>query len=355
MRILVYRLGSLGDTVLALPCFHLLRQAYPDADITVLTNEPVSGKAAPLDSILGPTGLIDSVIPYPAGLRDPRRLLALISRLRAEKFDLLIDLAAARGWLASVRDALFFKACGIPRLIGVPFRREDLVCRKPPGESLFESEARRLLRRVRLLGEVDWRDRRWTDLRLRDDERSEAAKLLSSGPVGEKFIAASLGTKWPENDWGETNWRRLLSELSAAHPALGLVLLGSADEFERSQIMVKAWNGPSLNLCGKTSPRVSAAVLERAALFIGHDSGPMHLAAVAGAHCVTIFSARCRPGQWFPIGEGHINFYPDDFYDPARTSDIAYQRRALDSIRVEDVVAAVNRALRDISGMEFSR
>jgi len=47
-RVLIYRLGSLGDTVAALPCFHLIERAFPDAERLVLTNVPVSTKAAPL-------------------------------------------------------------------------------------------------------------------------------------------------------------------------------------------------------------------------------------------------------------------------------------------------------------------
>jgi ADP-heptose:LPS heptosyltransferase len=339
MRVLVYRLGSLGDTVVALPCFHLLRQAFPGAGITVLTNEPVSGKAAPLASILEPTGLIDAVIPYPVGLRDPGKLLALIARLRAEKFDLLVDLAAARGLAASGRDWAFFKACGIPRLIGIPWKREDLVYQ--PGES----EAARLLRRIRPLGEVDLHESKWTDLRLSDEEKSEATRLLGAASIGGRFIAASLGTKWPTNDWGLEKWQQVLARLGASRPGLGLVLLGSGDEFERSQALAQAWTGPAANLCGRTSPRVSAAVLAKASLFLGHDSGPMHLAAAAGARCVTIFSARCPAGQWFPAGEGQLNLYPARFYDPARTDDPAHQRQALDSIRVEDVLTASEGAL----------
>ena len=345
MRILIYRLGSLGDTVLALPCFHLIRQSYPEAEITVLTNAPVSDKAAPLESIVGSTGLVDHVMHYPLGLRDPVELWGLIARLRARKFDLLISLTAARGWWASVRDLLFFKACGIPRTMGIPFRHVDLACAMRPEEPLFESEAERLLRRVRPLGRVDLRERRWLDLRLTPEEKAQAERLLADYSVPGKFMAASLGTKWPLNDWGDVNWERLLATLSGAHPTLGLVLLGSDDEFDQSEKMLTYWAGPRANLCGKTSPRLSAAVLAKAAAFIGHDSGPLHLAAAAGTRCIAIFSARCPPGQWFPLGEGHEVFYPLAFFNPLWTEDAVHQRKALDSIRVETVAAAAEALL----------
>ena len=74
MRILIYRLGSLGDTVIALPCFRLIRSRHPTAEITVLTNLPVSGKAAAIEAVLENTGLVDRFIPYPVGLRDPKKL-----------------------------------------------------------------------------------------------------------------------------------------------------------------------------------------------------------------------------------------------------------------------------------------
>jgi len=133
VRILVYRLGSLGDTVVALPCFRLIRKTYPPARITVLTNIPVSGKAAPLESILENTGLIDAIIPYPLGLRDAHALLQLRAQIAREKFDLVISLAAARGRAASIRDYLFFRACGIRKIVGIPWSRRDLVCEARDG------------------------------------------------------------------------------------------------------------------------------------------------------------------------------------------------------------------------------
>ena len=345
MRILVYRLGSLGDTVLALPCFHLIREKYPDSHVTVLTNAPVSGKAAPLESILAGTGLIDEVLHYPVGLRDPKQLAELRETLRAGKFDLAVSLAAARGWLASVRDFIFFKSCRISRVIGIPFSRRDLHCQHRQEEKLYESEAERLARRVSALGKVDLNDRKWFDLRLTAEERAEAEQLLSSHGIVGPFIVASLGTKTPLNDWGMPNWREFLRQLRAAHPGLGLVLLGSADEAARCNELQAAWKDPSANLCGKTTPRLSAAVLERAKLFVGHDSGPMHLAAAAGAPCVAIFSARCEPGKWFPVGTGNAPLYPIEFWDERRSDDLSYQQQALASITPAQVVAAAESLL----------
>jgi ADP-heptose:LPS heptosyltransferase len=343
--ILIYRLGSLGDTILALPSFRLIRAAHPDAAITVLTNAPVSAKAAPLASVLAGTGLADAFISYPAGLRNPAQLAALAAQLRDGKFDLAVSLTASRGLAASVRDYFFLRSTRIPRVVGVPFRRRDRVCLRGP-DGLYESEAVRLMRRVEAFGRADLREPRWYDLALNPEEISAADRLLADVSIAPPFLAASVGTKTPLNDWGETNWRQLLEETSRAHPGLGLVLLGSADEATRSESLLRAWHGPSANLCGQASPRVSAAILARAALFIGHDSGPMHLAAAAGARCVVIYSARCPPGQWFPLGPGHTNLYPFAFFDPSRTTDLAHQQAALASIPVARVRDAVSAALR---------
>jgi ADP-heptose:LPS heptosyltransferase len=71
----------------------------------------------------------------------------------------------------------------------------------------------------------------------------------------------------------------------------------------------------------------------------------MHLAAAVGTRCVTIYSAQAPPGQWFPVGPGHLNLYPYEFFDPARARDPAYQRKAISSIRVADVLEAARSCL----------
>jgi heptosyltransferase-3 len=333
VRILIYRLGSLGDTVVALPCFRLIRSQNPDAEIVVLTNVPVSGKAAAIEAVLDSTGLVDRYIPYPLGLRDPKQLAALWREILAEKFDRVISLAAPRGFLSSVRDYLFFRACGITSITGIPWHRRDLEPAKVGG-AVVEHESTRLLRRIGWTAPVAADGR---DLALTPAEHTLAERLLDDADVAFPFIAASIGTKSSLNDWGEDNWRALLTELSRDFPRHGLVLIGSGEEKARSESLLEAWTGPRGNLCGAAGPRVTAAILARARLFLGHDSGPMHLAAATGIPVVAIFSARNPPGQWFPGGSGHGILYPYPFYDPARREDAAHQRAATQSITVWEV------------------
>jgi ADP-heptose:LPS heptosyltransferase len=296
-NILIYRLGSLGDTVIALPCFHLIRQFYPGSKIIILTNQPVSGKAAPAMAILENSGLCDEAISYPVETRNPYDLLTVWQMIREKRPRILFNLAAGRGFLKSVRDQLFFRACGIQNIVGTPWHRRDFLC-QPVNDGEMEPESQRLASRLASLGAMDLADRRFWDLRLTQMERNQALDLLPAKL--KRFIVASVGTKLPVKDWGEANWEKLLVLLSKKIPGITLILLGAPDEWERSERLRNAWTGQSLNLSGKTSPRISAAILERCGLFIGHDSGPMHLASAVGAPTLGLFSWQNPPGQWFP-------------------------------------------------------
>jgi len=294
-NILIYRLGSLGDTVLCLPCFHHIRKLHPQSRIFLLTNQPVSGKAAPAMSILENSGLCDEVIHYPVGTRSSEELLKVRSSIRQIKPERLYNLTANRGLIKSLRDYLFFRSCGIHKIIGTPWRREDLA---PRAGGEMDRESHRLAARVTSIGQIDLADRQNWDLRLTGNERAEAASLLpaSDGP----FLVVSMGTKLPVKDWGVPNWEALLERLASELPDATLVLIGSADEWERCDSLGRGWPRRTVNLAGKIAPRVSAAVLERCRLFIGHDSGPTHLAVAAGAPTVALFSWLSPPPLWFP-------------------------------------------------------
>jgi ADP-heptose:LPS heptosyltransferase len=133
----------------------------------------------------------------------------------------------------------------------------------------------------------------------------EAADQIVLPLRGASFVAVNLGGKVPQNNWGDARWAELLRLMALEYSAFALVLFGSVDEFDRSSRIAADWPGPTLNLCGKLTPRESAAVMRSATLFVGHDSGPMHLASVAGIPCVAMFGDFNPPKQWHPFGEEH--------------------------------------------------
>lgn len=346
-RVLIYRLGSLGDTVVALPALHLVARAFPEAERRMLTNFPVSAKAPAAAAVLGESGLVQGYFRYVAGTRSPLALLTLWWTLVRWRPQVLVYLAAARGVEAARRDARFFRLCGIGRIVGVPLTAEMQAHLVEPEHGALEHEYDRLARNVRELGDcwVD-SDAAW-ELFLTAAEGAGAEAALAAA-AGRPVLAVSVGTKVQSKDWGRENWRALLADLGRVYPGYCLALLGAAEESDVSAYAAEGWRSGAgaesvvLNLCGQLTPRESAAALRHARLFVGHDSGPMHLAAAVGTACVAIFAARNIPRVWFPRGEGNrVIYHAVDCMGCGLETCIVQGKKCLMSIGVDEVVHAV--------------
>jgi len=301
--VVIFRLGSLGDTVVALPCFHAIMRAFPDRERLVLTNVPVSSKAAALEIILSAGGFIHGAIDYPVGLRSIGGLWRLFLRLRATKAKTLVYLSPVRSAKAISRDRLFFRICGFRRFIGVPYNEDLRVNRVDPTTQEVEPEAERLARNMAVLGPIDLEDAANWDLLLTSSERQAGSRSLEAVSGG-RFIAINLGGKAIEKDWGDDNWRELIARLARSSNVPGLVAVGAQEDFARSATVLERWSGPVANLCGMLTPRETSAALAKACLFIGHDSGPLHLANASGTHTCGLFGDYNHPKQWHPYGDG---------------------------------------------------
>lgn len=344
MRILIYRLGSLGDTVVALPCFHLIARTFPDAERYVLTNFPVSNKAAPLQAILEKTGLVQGYFSYPLYSRSPKVLMKLRSQIAAWNPQVLVYLTASRGIFAAFRDLLFFKFCGIRKTIGVPLTKNLQKHIYDPVKGIFEPEASRLARCIRSLGATELNDDASWDMLLTPKEERSADRALSGWSGREKFITCCAGTKMPSKDWGGKNWAKLLSCLSEKTIGTGIAFIGSLDESDRCDVLQKQWKWPSVNLCGRLTPRESAVVIKRSILFLGHDSGPMHVASAVGTPCVAIFGARNKPAVWFPYGykkRHRVIYHKTECYGCKLVVCTQYKNKCIASITVKEVLGAV--------------
>jgi ADP-heptose:LPS heptosyltransferase len=340
--ILVYRLGSLGDTIIALPAFHAIKKAFPNFRITLLTNKPVASMAAPAEAIFAGSGLVDEVLDYPIGTRNPFVLGCLLWRLRARRFGAVFNLTEYRSDAATRRDFFFFCIAGAKRFYGFNLEARDKTPAPDFSTGEVEWEAFRLVRRVASFSQVDLDDNKFWDLRLTTEEHRSAEALLEKFSNQGHLIAFSIGTKVPANDWGISNWAELSSRLAGHLKGWSAVFIGSSGESELSETCLSLWGQRGLNLCGKSSPRVSAAILAKCKLFIGHDSGPMHLASCMGVPCVAIFSARNLPRQWFPRGNKNVIVYnKTECAGCGLEVCIVNQKKCLSAISVNQVENAV--------------
>jgi heptosyltransferase-3 len=342
-NILIYRIGSLGDTLVALPCFHLVARTFPGSMRILLTNVPIYAKAPAAASVLGESGLIHDFMTYSVGKRNFFELAKLWWRIRRLKVATLIYLAPPRGEFAARRDEKFFHWCGIKEVIGIPLR--DLaIHRYDPVTSRYEREASRLARCLASLGDARLSDQTSWDLLLTERERTRASNVVD--PLnGRPFLVLGISSKMQATDWGIENWKTLMPRLQQEFPEHAAVFIGAKEDRLAAEEVAARWPGGSLNLSGELSPRESAAVIERGDLFLGLDSGPMHLAASVGTPCVAIFSARNRPGIWFPFGSAHqLIYHQTECFGCNLEVCTIEKKKCISSISIDEVIAAARRA-----------
>lgn len=309
-RVLVFRIGELGDTIVALPAFWELRRHFPSAHLCLLSNNLQAPDGMRSHSVLPDEGLFDSYLHYPSSTSGTSwgSAVHLYQQLAKGRFDLLVYLSPRlRSPVQVQRDLLFFRAAGIRRVIG-----HDGIERLP---QLAEQEAipsvqhetDHLLSRLETGGiPVNANGVPSMDLLLQPAERQRAAAWLEAQrvPPDRPLVGFGPGARrstklWPEDRYKELGLR-LIREQNV-HP----VIFSGPEDAATGQRLIEAW-GRGSNAAGVLGVREAAAALERCALYIGNDTGTTHLAAAVGTTCVAIFSAQDWPGKWHPYGAGHI-------------------------------------------------
>jgi heptosyltransferase-3 len=323
-NIIIYRLGSLGDTIVALPCFHKIADAFPKSNRIVLTNFPISTNVPALEAVLLGSGLVNGAISYPVGARSIFKLWRLAMAIRVLRPIALIYLMPNRGVVRPFRDFIFFRLCGIRRIIGFPYNADLRNLRRDRVSGFVERECERLARTLRALGPIDLSAPRAWDLKLTEQEKW-AGKSVLNGFGDVPFIAISMGGKKAANDWGAARWIELLAVLAKTHASYGLLIVGGPADAARAKNVTQRWPNIVVDAC-HLNARESVAALQGASIFVGHDSGPLHLAAASQVACVGLFGNFKLPKQWHPYGERH---------------HIIHRMEGISAISIEDVVAGV--------------
>jgi lipopolysaccharide heptosyltransferase I len=276
-RILIVRLSAIGDVIHGVPVLCALRSSFPKAFIGWV----VEGRAA---ALLEDHPALDELIRLPRGwLKSPRLIWRLRQRLRACRFDATIDLqcltkSAVAAWLS-----------GAPRRIGKAgedgrelsrWFHNELVA--AGGKHVIDHYLDMLCPLGITSPAVHY------DLPERPADRHTAEEFLwTSGLAARSFAILNPGAGWPSKIWPAERYGELAQHLARVHNLPSVVVWGGASERLLAERIATASGGTG-KLAPPTSMTELAAFCRRAALFVGSDTGPMHLAVAVGTPTISL-------------------------------------------------------------------
>ena len=285
MKILVRATNWVGDAVMSIPALRAIRTRWPNAEIAILARPWVA------DLYRG-QGYADRIIVYNnksehKGFWGKERLA---QTLRLEKFDVAVLFqnafdAAWIAWRAGIRERIGYARDG----------RSSLLTRAIPVPAKGETPAHEVYDHLELLRRAGWLERlpRVDEISIDvayEDRQKALERLLAAGIRKNALrIAFASGAAYGSAKcWKPERYAMLADRLIGEFDA-DVILFGAAQEKDMAARIVGAMDKHPCNLVGATKIGELPALLSACRLFIGNDSGAMHVAGAVGVPVIGIF------------------------------------------------------------------
>jgi heptosyltransferase III len=286
-NILAIKLRYLGDVLLATPTLHALKTAYPAARLSVLVNRGT-------EAVLRANPDVDEIILIDRGsiVQQTR----FVWEIRRRRFDTVVDLtdgdrAAFLTWISGASVRIGFNA--EERWTG---RCYTTVVRPDAGVHRIERDMAAVLPLDAAIPNGVPR------LRLTPEEHAAAEELAAQLGFSKDrpWVMIQPGARYWFKAWPPERFAELADRLNDRF-GCQIVVGGSPEEESLTQSVVRQAKSRLLSIAGRSDVRTLAALLKRSALFVGNDTGAMHIAAAVGTPVVGLFGPS-NPREWGPRG-----------------------------------------------------
>src|SRR5580704_6165693 len=349
-RLLIVRLGSMGDIIPTLPAATALRRAFPEASLGWVVEErwaellctlaePRTGPRSPRRPVVDQLHTVDTK-KWRRSLFSPQtweRMGASLSELRAPNYEVAVDFQGA------ARSAILARLSEAPEIYGAMQPRENVASMVYTRQvitsgahvveqnlSLAEVVAGKPLETPAVELPRDDRAEKQCDDRLRQDEMS-------------RFVLLNPGAGWGAKQWPAERYGIVAKQL-AADGVKSLVNFGPGEEILAKAVEVAS--GGAAKAVGCTLTEL-ISLTRRARLFIGGDTGPMHLGAALRVPVVAIFGPT-NPARNGPFGTRSIVLR--NSLSPTTHTRRTQPDPGLLEISVDQTVAAARELLRRCRG-----
>ena len=341
--ILLIQLGDIGDVVWATPTFRAVKEAYPQANVSVLLRESF-GSLLEADPHIHK---IFEVKRYRENLLEKAiKQLSFIRDLRRERFDLVFDLRSDdRGAFMALVSGAQIRATLLYR--GLKWRNFLFthLTDPPATKERIYGAAEQSLRIVREFG-IDTKDtipKLWVSEKV----KKRAKKLLDGDGVTavSRWITLNPFSRWQYKEWGHEKWVQTIDWLWEEY-GISTVIVGAPGERKKAIDIVSKCRGQIFNLTGRTSLDELAGVLSLSGLHVGVDSAAPHIAAAVGIPTITIYGPSDWR-DWAPQGKKHSVVFPDCDCAPCyqKGCDNTGRSRCLEELTVDKVKVVIQEFL----------
>ncbi len=333
-NILIVRMSAIGDVIHALPVARALKKSDPQVKVTwiveklaydLLTNNPDIDEL-----ILFRRKEFTSMSGF------ARNAPQFTKYLRSKNYDLSLDLQGL------FKSAAVAKMAGAPKRLGYCNMRELswMVSKPVCGPHQDGNIVERYLDVTRHLGvEVDTPE--WV-INVTEEERMKALGVLRQAGVDPQapFIVLAPSTSWQSKCWPAESYA-ILADMLLAEYNTQIVMIGSAGDTQMAARIADLSRGKVYDLTAKLTLKELAFVEGQSRLFIGGDTGPMHLSVAMNTPVVALFGPT-DPRRFGPYGDQHTVVRTEVSCGPCHKRKCA-NPRCMESIKPSQVMEAVRK------------
>lgn len=260
------------------PAVSVLKENCPEASLTYLVEEPYR-------ELVDGNPHLDNIIVFPKK-QSTKDFYDLIHRVRRERFDVLIDFHGGprASWLT-----LFSKA---KLKVGYKIKNKGFLYNIKIPRSSKDGQIHSVENHVNLVKAIGINIDSIPPLLIPDAKKEEKEKISEFIQANElndsKIVCLHIGAGNRFRDWGEDNLVAL-TNIFSRHIEVQIVLIGAPEDKERAEEIKSKSKSNVLSLAGKLGLRELKELISRASLFVGPESGPMHIAASTDTPLVVYF------------------------------------------------------------------
>ena len=315
-KILFITLSNIGDVILTLPVLSALRDSFPEASIDVVVG-PRPQEVFKKDPRVSRVFIYDKH----AGLKDKA---AFIKKLKAEKYDLAIDM----------------KASLLPLLAGAKHRSSLL----PVAKSGMKHKRLVHLESLRPFGLIYKQQK---NIYIDNEARKNIEDILQKNGIKNTDIIIGVcpGSKSHLKQWKKQGFADVINSI-LKNPQHKVILIGDTKEIGLSEEIAASIKQPGFfDLTGKTSLNELFALVEKFNLLLTGDSASLHIASDLGVKVVAIFGPTDSE-EYGPRGEQDIAIRKDLECSPCKKAQCKFgTHECMTSISTEEVLEAIRKSI----------